>query len=159
MKKTITILSLLISGAIFFSSCTQSAQADLSVQATKEIMDADIAMSNLATKEGFFKALLTYAADSVIIPREGKLPFMNKPEVQASWGDKPVIKEITWSPVRAEAAKSGDMGYSFGFSTYKGSDTTTYTNYCTIWKKQKDGSWKFVFDGGNNTPAPGLSAK
>ncbi len=154
MKKTITILSLITFGVILLSSCNQSPQTDLSAQATKEIRDADIAMSNLATTEGFFKALLTYAADSVIIPREGKLPFMNKPEVQGSWGDKPVIKEITWSPVRAEASKSGDIGYSFGFSIYKGTDTTTYTNYCTIWKKQKDGSWKFVYDGGNDTPSP-----
>lgn len=149
MKKTITILSLIICEII---SCTT--QKDESKQVVKEIIDADIAMSNLATKEGFFKALLTYAEDSVIIPREGKLPLLNKSEAQETWANRPIIKEITWKPIRVEASKSGDMGYSFGFSTYQGKDTTTYTNYCTIWRKQKDGSWKFVFDGGNNTPSP-----
>ncbi len=149
MKYKITILILILCGII---SCTT--QADESKQAIKEFIEADIAMSNLATKEGFFKALLTYAEDSVIIPREGKLPLMNKLEAEKSWAEKPIIKEITWKPLRAEASKSGDMGYSFGFSTYQGKDTTTYTNYCTIWHKQKDGSWKFVYDGGNNTPSP-----
>jgi ketosteroid isomerase-like protein len=136
-----------------FISCAEP-KTDLSKQAAQEMIDADAAMSNMATQEGFFKALLSYAEDSVIFPREGKLPIMNKAEAQSAWGDRPIIKEITWKPMRAEAAKSGDMGYTFGFSTYKGADTTTYTNYCTIWRKQKDGSWKFVFDGGNNTPAP-----
>jgi ketosteroid isomerase-like protein len=138
---------------IIFSSCTQK-QPDLSKQAADEITQADIAMSDLATKEGFFKALLSYAEDSVIIPREGKLPLMSKNEATSTWAEKPIIKELTWKPIKTVASESGDMGYSFGFSTYHGKDTITYTNYCTIWHKQKDGSWKFVFDGGNNTPAP-----
>jgi hypothetical protein len=29
-----------------------------------------------------------------------------------------------------------------------------YGNYMSVWKKQDDGSWKFVLDGGNTTPPP-----
>lgn len=144
----------IIIGLIIFSSCTHSQKEDLSMQASKEIMDADIAMSNLATKDGFYKALLAYAEDSVIIPREGRLPMMSKAEANANWAEKPVIKELTWKPIKARASSSGDMGFSFGYATYQGKDTITYTNYCTIWHKQKDGSWKFVYDGGNNIPKP-----
>ena len=136
-----------------FCSCVQ-VKPDLSHQAISEITDADIAMSNLAVEQGFFKALLTYAEDSLIIPRVDKLPIKSKHEAEITWADKPIIKEITWKPFKVEASTSGDMGYSFGFSTYKGKDTITYTNYCTIWHKQKDGSWKFVYDAGNNTPKP-----
>ena len=138
---------------IIFSSCDQD-KAGVSKQAVKEITEADLAMSNLATKEGFYKALLAYAEDSVKIMQQGKLPIMSKREAEASWADKPVIKELTWTPVRVEASENGDMGYSFGYSTYQGKDTVTYTNYCTIWRRQKDDSWKFVFDGGNNIPSP-----
>ena len=136
-----------------FCSCSQRKE-DLTKKAADEIAAADIAMSNLATKDGFYKALLAYADDSVKIMRPGKLPIMSKTEAETSWADKPVIKELTWKPVRVEAAVNGDMGYSFGYSTYQGKDTVTYTNYCTIWRRQKDGSWKFVFDGGNNIPSP-----
>jgi ketosteroid isomerase-like protein len=136
-----------------FSSCSQH-KGDLSKKANEEIAAADIAMSNLATKVGFYKALLAYAEDSVKIMREGKLPIMSKSEAQTSWAGKAVITELTWKPVRVEASELGDMGYSFGYSTYQGKDTVTYTNYCTIWRRQKDGSWKFVFDGGNNIPSP-----
>jgi hypothetical protein len=29
-----------------------------------------------------------------------------------------------------------------------------YGVYVTVWKKQSDNSWKFVLDGGNDTPPP-----
>lgn len=146
MKKI--LLSLVV-----LTSCIQR-QPDSSKQAIDEIMKADIAMSDLAGKVGFYKALLAYADDSVIIAREGRLPLMSKAETETAWLAKPVIKEFSWKPVRAMASSSGDVGFTFGFATYRGTDTTTYTNYCTIWRKQKNGTWKFVFDGGNNTPNP-----
>lgn len=71
-------------------------------------------MSEMATKDGFFKALLYYAEDRIIFPREGKLPLMNKAEALEAWGDKPVITAITRKPKRAEVAESGDFGYTFG---------------------------------------------
>ena len=135
-------------------SCSTKKDSDRSSEAAKEIFSADTAMSNLATQIGFYKALLAYADDSVIIPREGKLPMLGKYEVDTNWAQKSVIKELTWKPTLVKAAKSGDFGYSFGYSIYKGTDTTTYTNYCTIWRKQKDGSWKFVYDAGNDIPKP-----
>lgn len=139
---------------ILSAACSQKKEADLSKLAQQEIMSADTAMSNLATQIGFFQALLNYAEDSMIIPRPGKLPMMTKAEATAAWADRPPIKELTWKPILVKAAKSGDFGYSFGYSIYKGTDTTTHTNYCTIWRKQKDGSWKFVYDAGNDTPKP-----
>ena len=148
----------LIIAAILFSSCS-SQHSDSSKQAVEQIKSADLAMSDFATKEGFYQALLKYADDSLIIPRPGNLPMIGKVEVEKGWAEKPMLKELTWKPLRAEASQSGELGYSFGYAIYKGKDTkgkdtTTYTNYCTIWKKQKDGSWKFVYDAGNNIPAP-----
>ena len=143
---------IIIVAFVFFSFSQR--KDDLKKKAIEEITAADIAMSNLATKVGFYKALLVYAEDSVKIMRQGKLPIMSKSEAELNWTDKPVIKELTWRPVRVDASENGDMGYSFGYSTYQGKDTVTFTNYCTIWRRQKDGSWKFVFDGGNNIPSP-----
>lgn len=136
---------------IFFSAC-RPPQTDISTQTAKEISDADIAMNNIAIKDGFYKALLMYAEDSVILPREGKLPIMGKANAIKAWDNKPGTTGISWAPYKAMASASGNMGYTFGFWQFKSKDTTTYGNYCTIWHKQKDGSWKFVFDGGNNTP-------
>lgn len=150
-------MRILILAAIIFISCNsnnEGNQRDVSQQAAEQIWTADTAMSNLATREGFLQALIKYADDSVIIPRPGKLPLIGRADMAKEWADRPLITERTWKPIRAEAAQSGEIGYSFGYSIYKTTDTTTYSNYCTIWKKQKDGSWKFVYDAGNDIPPP-----
>ena len=137
---------------IFFASCTQ--QQDLSRQSVEQIINADKMMSGLASKEGFHKALLQYADDSVMKPNEGELPVIGKKTLGNYWSAKNDTKGITWEPFKAEAAISGELGYTFGNWKYAIKDTILYGNYYTIWKKQKDGSWKFVIDGGNNTPKP-----
>lgn len=126
---------------------------DHNVQAAQEIKTTDIAMSRLATEIGFYKALLTYAEDSVILPIKGELPLIGKSAATLRWAEKPIITGLTWEPVKVEASASGDLGYSFGFATNKQQDTITYTNYCTIWRKQKNGAWKFVYDAGNTIPS------
>jgi len=146
MKKIIAITFLLI-------SCN-SQQTDLHKQAADEIVQADKDMSILASKEGFYKALLAYADDSVVKPQEGQLPVIGKSSLEKFWSDKPDTKDISWEPYKAEAARSGDLGYTLGNWKLVSKDTTIYGNYYTIWKKQLDGKWKFTVDGGNSTPKP-----
>jgi ketosteroid isomerase-like protein len=137
---------------LFIACNTQ--QKDLSRQAAQEITQADKDMSDLALKEGFYKALLYYADDSVVKPQEGQLPVIGKVALEKYWSTKPDTKDISWEPFKAEAAKSGDWGYTLGNWKYATKDTVMYGNYYTMWKKQADGKWKFTVDGGNNTPRP-----
>ena len=136
---------------LVLSSCNTKPKEN-SKTAANEIIQADKAMSDMAAKEGFHKALLSYADDSVVKPNEGALPIIGKTILQNKWSTVPDDSSITWQPFKAEA--SGDLGYTIGNWKYQTTDTTMYGNYCTIWKKQPDGKWKFIFDGGNNTPKP-----
>jgi ketosteroid isomerase-like protein len=138
--------------ACLFISC--NANQDLSKQAAEEIKQADIDMNAFAAKEGFYKALLYYADDSVVKPQEGVLPVVGKAALEKYWSDKPDTKDISWQPFKAEASKSGDLGYTLGTWKFITKDTVMYGMYYTIWKKQADGKWKFTIDGGNNTPKP-----
>ena len=144
MKKIIPVLLIL-------SSCIKS-PVDLSVQSKNEINAADIAMSDLAAKNGFHTALLAYADDSVVKPSEGEFPVIGKTNLEKYWKGKNDFKTLTWEPFKAEASRSGEMGYTIGNWKFVTKDSTFYGNYYTFWKKQNDGNWKFVFDGGNNTP-------
>ncbi|HTA60952.1 MAG TPA: hypothetical protein VK835_00790 [Bacteroidia bacterium] len=146
MKKIIVLLVLLAA-----YSCKD---VDSSKSACNEIMNADKAMNELAGTEGFHKALLQFADDDVIKPNEGDLPVIGKKLVALKWARAEDTKAISWKPIRVEASTAGDLGYTFGYWTFVTKDTTLYGNYCTVWKKQKTGAWKFVFDGGNSTPKP-----
>lgn len=141
--------------AVFIlSACNTTQPKDNSKTAANQIIQADKAMSDMAAKEGFHKALLFYADDSIVKPNEGVLPIIGKNALQNAWSGKKDDSATTWQPFKAEASQSGDLGYSIGNWKYDTKDTIMYGNYCTIWKKQPDGKWKFVFDGGNNTPKP-----
>lgn len=138
---------------VLLTSCT-SKPKDLSKLAAGEIRKADIAMNDMAVKEGFHKTLLLFADDSLIKPQDGEFPVIGKTALEKYWSAKKETHGISWQPFKAEAAQSGDLGYTLGNWTFAAGDTTYNGNYYTIWKKQPDGKWKFVFDGGNNTPAP-----
>lgn len=127
---------------------------DNSEMAAKEIMKTDKDMCAMALKEGFNKALLMYADDSLVKPEEGRFPIMGKRALEQIWGDDPGSRSLSWVPYRAEASASGELGYTLGNWKLMTPDTTYYGHYCTIWKKHEDGSWKWAVDGGNNTPSP-----
>ncbi len=63
---------------------------------------------------------------------------------------------LTWSPVGAGIAASGDLGYTYGTYEFRSKDkdgkpAVNHGKYTTIWKKQKDGgSWKVALDMGNS---------
>lgn len=145
-------MRLLLIPVILIIGCARPAK-DLSEQSAKEIREADIAMNDLAAKEGFNKALLAYADDNLFKPQENQLPVVGKKALEEKYAGKEGTKGITWAPFEAHAAASGDLGYTMGNWKYVDPDTTMYGFYYTIWKKQADGNWKWSVDGGNNMPS------
>ena len=64
---------------------------------------------------------------------------------------------ITWHPVFAWVAGSEDLGFTVGdyIATLRGPSGAAvqrFGKYLTVWQRQRDGTWKFVVDGGNPTP-------
>lgn len=61
--------------------------------------------------------------------------------------DEPLLE---WWPNFAGIARSGDLGFTTGGVAVGGQRTG---HYFTIWKRQPDGSWKWVYDGGSGASA------
>jgi ketosteroid isomerase-like protein len=96
-----------------------------------------------------------YADDAVEVPN-GAAFLQGKAEIAKTMGflDTP-DNHLTWAPVGSGMAASGDLGYTYG--TYEfvskdkgGKPIVDKGKYTTIWKKQKDGSWKVALDMGNS---------
>lgn len=58
---------------------------------------------------------------------------------------RPKGRALVWWPLWAGIARSGDLGFTTGPYTF-GGEPGGY--YFTVWAKQPDGSWKWLFDGG-----------
>ena len=102
-------------------------------------------------------AFLTYfAEDGVELVDGGGINSNDDMRKQPPW---PEGTTLTWTPVKAEMAASGDLGYTYGNFVYtaknkEGKLVANYGKYTSIWKKQKDGQWKVVVDMGNSSPDP-----
>ena len=75
---------------------------------------------------------------------------------QPAWPDG---ASLTWKPIRAEMAASGDLGFTYGNYVFtsknkEGKMVANHGKYTSIWRKQKDGQWKVIVDMGNSSPDP-----
>jgi ketosteroid isomerase-like protein len=112
-----------------------------------------------AAERGAAGYLSYYADDAVEVP-DGEGLVRGKTDIAKEAGylnDK--SNRLTWTPVGADVSASGDLGYTFGSYEFHGVDkdgTPIFAmgKYTTIWKLQKDGSWKVVLDMGNRSPTP-----
>ncbi len=78
----------------------------------------------------------------------GKAVQHGKPEVVAAWKrffDGPAAP-FSWAPAEVEVLASGTLGMTSG-PVYDPNGQRIGT-FNSIWQKQKDGSWKIIFDKG-----------
>jgi ketosteroid isomerase-like protein len=66
---------------------------------------------------------------------------------------------LNWHPVVADASDSGDLAVTVGDYVFTGPSATgvatqRFGKYLTIWKRQRDRSWKYLVDGGSPNPTP-----
>jgi ketosteroid isomerase-like protein len=109
-----------------------------------------------AALHGHDAFLTWFADDGVELDDGGGIVSKEEMRKQPPWAEG---TSLTWTPVKADMAASGDLGYTYGNYVFKHKDKagkliTDYGKYTSIWKKQKDGSWKVVVDMGNSSPAP-----
>jgi len=124
-----------------------------------ELIETDREFSAMSQREGINAAFLHYMDDQATIYREGMLPFIGR-EALTRLYSTPRTAQLTWEPTSAGCAESGDLGYTLGrwkmiSHNAEGTETVNTGFYVSIWKRQPDGSWKYVFDSGINGPEQG----
>lgn len=115
------------------------------------LIETDKAFNAMAQQDGMAKAFIAYADKDVILLRQGnQLPLYGKDALARDFAD---VKgsPLSWEPLKAEIAASGDLGYTYGRYRVKSGETVKTGVYVSIWKKQADGAWKYVLDGGAPT--------
>lgn len=78
--------------------------------------------------------------------------------VSELFADAPGVRQpgeplIAWWPLFAGIARSGEMGFTTGPAAR---DQEGYGHYLTVWRRQADGSWRWIYDGGSNASPAGL---
>jgi len=118
-----------------------------------EIVKTELEFAEMVQKEGIPKGFLTYAAEDVVLSRNNNL-IIGKESLRESYKNKESEFEnvsLTWKPDFVDVSSSGDLGYTYGKYIYTITDSIGRTKviegvFHTVWKRQSDGKWKFVWD-------------
>jgi ketosteroid isomerase-like protein len=144
--KRLTMLILMI--GVMISGCVM--QDNHKIETLKnEIRQTEKAFADMVAKEGLHKAFTHFAADDAVLLRQEKL-IVGKAAIDEYY-DGADATGLAWEPDHIDVAESGELAYTYGHytNTYEnenGEKQQSTGIFHTIWKRQPDGSWKFVWD-------------
>jgi ketosteroid isomerase-like protein len=137
----------------FFAQVQAQTQTPL-----QEMVRTEQAFSRTAAEKNPRDAFMEFIADDGLLFRPGAVngkKWMLAHPVPAS--DK--HPTLAWQPKFAGMSASGDLGFTTGPWEAKDdvndANPARYGHFVTLWKKQKDSSWKFVVDLGISHPESG----
>lgn len=127
------------------------AQENDPAAAARLVVENEAKFYQLGLERGTKAAFLEFLADDAIVFSPGPL---NAREVWQKRPDKGI--SLKWTPVFAAISRSADLAYTTGPAEWRKEkeDETPfgYGQFLSIWRKQKDGSWKVAVDVGSEMP-------
>lgn len=128
-------------------------------EAIARIRATDSLFSDLADRMGTPFAFANYIDPNGVVFGAPQLVIGPK-AVQEFYSSQGGGTSLSWRPTYADVAGSLDLGFTVGEYSITsrgatGAAVQRFGKYLTVWKRQPDGSWKFVVKGGNGTPAKG----
>lgn len=113
---------------------------------TAPLLSAERAFAARAAAVGVEASFLeSMAPDAMVLrpdPVSAHTAYTSRPPRKPPAEGGPLL---AWSPRWVGIARSGDLGFTTGPARVNGKPVG---GYVTVWRKQPDGSWKWIFDGG-----------
>jgi ketosteroid isomerase-like protein len=132
-------------------SCQMNRSFNLREEAIEQIIKTEKEFAEMTAEHGIAEAFLHFADEDAVLFRAGNV-YKGKESIKM-WFDSNDYSGITllWVPDFVDAAVSGDLGYSYGkyqISSIDSSGSEIHAEgiFHTVWKKQADGEWRFVWD-------------
>ena len=120
-----------------------------------QMVETERAFAARALVIGWKDAFLEYFSPSAVGFADGQ-PGSAREQI-AKNPDPPKDLQLIWEPRYGDVAASGELGYLTGpvrnVRASRDGGKPRFSNYASVWKRQKDGSFKVVMDVGINTPS------
>ena len=117
-----------------------------------EIKAVEAAFRDAVNAKGAGKAFAEFAAEGATVRRENDTLIHGKEAIERYHGTPFFLSaKADWAPDFIDVSDDGTMAYSYGryhwdYPDSSGQTQTLAGGYMTIWKRQADGSWKYVWD-------------
>lgn len=134
---------------LFIFSCKQNNDEADKEKWKQEIIDTEKKFAKLLKEKGMHDAFIAFADDEAVLMRNNNL-IIGKDAIDKRYRNLN-SKNLEWKPDFVEVSNSGDFAYTYGKYNFKykdslGNDQIDTGIFHTVWKRQDDGSWKFVWD-------------
>lgn len=113
--------------------------------ALDEVIAVERAFAAETRERGFKRGFLAYVAPDGFLFQPGPTPA--RPGLDALPDEAPPGPPLDWWPQFAGIANSGDLGFTTGGASIP-------VRYFTVWRRQADGSWRWIYDGGPRLESP-----
>lgn len=121
-------------------------EEELSRASVAELLEADRAFAAKAAADGVPAAFNQFAAEDAIIVTSDSLSS-GRAGIAARYQNWPQGARLEWAPETGRVSERGDMGWTWGNSTYIAADGARTTGrYVSVWTRDYDGNWRFAFD-------------
>jgi ketosteroid isomerase-like protein len=121
-------------------------EEELAAAAVAELLAVDRAFAAKARADGVPAAFNEYAAEDALVV-SSELVSTGRAGVAARYENWPEGARLEWAPETARVSARGDMGWTWGNSTYTAPDgTRTPGRYISVWTRDYEGQWRFAFD-------------
>jgi ketosteroid isomerase-like protein len=146
-----------IVGTLMAVAATATASEPALPTGEQALLQTDAGFAEAVAQRGLEGWLAYFDTDASIFP--GDHPIVTGLEaIERYYADTHFDPSgLTWTPVGARMAASGDLGYTYG--TWELHRTSAgvavliaHGQYLTVWKRQPDGGWKVVADIGSTAP-------
>lgn len=131
----------LVLGLLGLTAVSRGAESS----AAKDVRDAETAFAKAFADRDQAKFFAWVAEDANFLSPNKTLA--GKAQVVEAWSRffKDASAPFSWKPERVAMNGAGDIGLSTG--PVLDAAGKHVGNYSSIWQKQKDGTWKVIFDG------------
>jgi ketosteroid isomerase-like protein len=126
-----------------------------------ELVAVERAFDAMAQEKGILPAFEHFAAPDVAFIDTDPRKFRGAEAVRERMGKTPAGTRLTWSPLFTDVSDDGTLGYNYGRYEARGkgpdgSEVVRSGFFLSIWRRQPDGSWKYVMDTGipDRPPVP-----
>lgn len=143
--KPLVLLSICI---LLIFSCVQPDRE----RTKNEIYQAEKAFEKMAADKGIAEAFYFFADDEAVIKRENDTLIIGKENIKKYYDTENNQRAtVNWTADFIDVAEDGTLAYTYGKYLWKirneeGAITEHKGVFHTVWKKQQDGSWKYVWD-------------
>lgn len=137
---------------LFLNSCTPKTKTKNTTYIKLQIVKVEKDFEKTVAEKGFVAGFYQFADSNAVLKRDKDSLIIGKNNIRNYYSSpKFTTATVTWTPDNVIISDAGDMASTYGQCIWtavdaNGKEVVSKGIFHTVWKKQKDNSWKYIWN-------------